>query len=78
MNKLEQNAVGIAMHDPGDRRVRMIADRIGVLARLHLQLRGSRNELPRDRIVGTGFVDQFDQRRRNRNCVARGDTFELG
>ena len=37
MNELEQHAIGIAMHDAGDRRMRVIADRIGVLARLRRQ-----------------------------------------
>ena len=48
---------------PCDRRMRVIADRIGTLARLHVQLGGARNELPRDGIVGIGRVDQRGHRR---------------
>ena len=33
MNQLEQHPIGIAMHDAGDRRMRVIADRIGILVR---------------------------------------------
>ena len=64
------------MHDAGDRRMRVIADRIGVLARLQLQLCGGRNELPRNGIIGIGIVDQLDQRRRDRDRIARGDALE--
>ena len=39
MNELEQHAVGIAMHDACDRRMRVIADRIGALARLASRVR---------------------------------------
>ncbi|MGY4313135.1 hypothetical protein ACVWW1_002438 [Bradyrhizobium sp. JR3.5] len=42
------------MHDAGDRRMRIVADRIGVLARLLDELVGARDELPRDRVGGIG------------------------
>jgi len=40
------------MHNALDRRVAMIADRIGVLAGLYRQFFDARNILPRDRITG--------------------------
>lgn len=64
------------MHDAGDRRMRVIADRIGVLARLQLQLCGRGNELPGNRIIGIGTVNQLDQRGRDRDRIARGDALE--
>ena len=66
------------MHDAGDRRMRVIADRIGVFAwRVHQFLR-ARDELPRDRIVGIVRVDQGGDIRRHRDRIARGDPFEIG
>ena len=58
VHQLEQHPVGIAMHDAGDRRMRVVADRIGVFAWRAHQFQRARNELPRDRIVGVFAVDQ--------------------
>ena len=66
------------MHDAGDRRMRVIADRIGVLARLRRQFLGARNELPRDRIVGIVGVDQRGDVGRDRDRIARRDLFQIG
>ena len=63
---------------PGNRRMRIIADRIGVLAGLLDQFRGARNELPRDRIVGIVGIDQRGDVGRHRDRIARGDLFEIG
>ena len=46
------------MHDAIDRRMRVIADRIGALLRLRDELIGARDILPRDRIVRIVAVDQ--------------------
>ena len=53
MHQLEQHPVGIAMHDAGYRRMRVVADRIGLLAGSNRQLFRARDVLPRDRIVGS-------------------------
>ena len=77
MHELEQHAVGIAMHDAFDRTVRVVADRIGRLARARLELRRIRHELARDRIVRIGSVNQRRHVGRQRHRIARGDPFEL-
>ena len=66
------------MDDAGHRRMRVVADRIGVLARCAHQFERARNELPRDRVVGVFGVDQLGDVRRHRDGVARGDPFEIG
>jgi hypothetical protein len=76
--QLEQHAVGIAVHDAGSRRVGAVADRVGVLVRLRLKFRSVRHELPRDRIVRIGAVDQLRERRCDRNGVLRGDPLQRG
>ena len=53
MHRLEQHAVGIAMHDALDRGVRDIADRVGSLLRRDARARGVGDELAGDRIVGS-------------------------
>ena len=66
------------MHDAGDRRMRVVADRIGVFAgRVH-QFQRARNELPRDRIVGIFAIDQAGDLGRHGDRIARGDPFEIG
>ena len=54
MHRLEQHAVGIAVHDALDRAVGIVADRIGALLRLRVELGRVRHELARDRIVPVG------------------------
>jgi hypothetical protein len=66
------------MHDAGDRRMAVIADRIGILAWLGDQFRGARNELTRDRIVGIAGVDQRGHVRRHRHRIAFRDLFQIG
>jgi hypothetical protein len=58
--------------------MRVIADRIGVLAGLLDQFGGIRDELPRDRIVGIVRIDQRGDIGCHRNRVARGDFLEIG
>ena len=67
MRELEQHAVGIAVHDAFDRAVRMVADRVGVLFRLRSSSAAIGHELPRDRIVRVGGIDQSGDGR----CDAR-------
>ena len=73
MDRLEQHAVGIAMHDACDRAVRGVADRIGVLLRLHVELGRIGNELARDRIARIGGIDEVHDIRRDRHRIAGGD-----
>ena len=42
------------MDDAGHRAFQVIADRVGILGRVALELADIRHELPRDRIVGVG------------------------
>ena len=58
MQRLQQHAVGIAMHDALDRRARLVADRVGQLLGRDLGLGDARHELARDRIGRIGAVDQ--------------------
>jgi hypothetical protein len=68
MQGLQQHAVGIAMHDPLDRRARLVADRVGELLRRDLGLAHIGHELPRDRIVRQiAAVDQADHLGRDRD-----------
>ncbi len=78
MNELEQDPVRIAMHDPGDWRMRIVADRVGVLTGLLHQLVSAWDELARNRIVGVGRIDQRDEFRCHCDRVARSDLFEFG
>ena len=66
------------MHDAGDRRMHVIADRIGALAFAAHQLQGVRNELPRDRVVGIVGVDQRRDVRRDGHRITRGNFFQIG
>ena len=45
VGQLQQHPVRVTVHDPRDRRVDVIADRIGQLVRLGLELGRVRNEL---------------------------------
>jgi len=78
MGELQQHAVGVAVHDAFDRAVGVIADRIGVLFRAHLKLGRVGHDLPRDRIVRVGAVDQLRDGRRDGDGVLRGDFFQRG
>ena len=60
------------MHDALDRRVRVVADRVGELLRLHVEFGRVGNELARDRIVRIARIDQLGQSLRQRHRVARG------
>ena len=46
------------MHDPGDRAVQIVADRIGELLWLRVELGRIRHELPRDWIARIGGIDE--------------------
>ena len=78
MDELEQHAIGIAVHDAGHRRMRIVTDRVGVLAgRCHQFLR-ARNELSRDGIGGIVRLDQRGDLRRHGDGITRGDPLQLG
>ncbi len=69
----QQQPVGIAVDDALDRRIGVVADRIGPLDPGGLQFAQVGNELARDRILGIGAVDQFRQQRRHRHGVLVGN-----
>ena len=77
MHELEQHAIGIAMHDARDRRMRIIADRVRVLARRGNQLHCTRDELLRDGIGGIARLNQRGDLRRHRDGITRRDLFQV-
>ena len=78
MDELEQHAIGIAMHDAGDRRMRVIADRIGVLARRATNSSALGMNCRAIGSSGSSGVDQRGDVRRHRDRIARGDLFQIG
>ena len=56
--ELQEHAVGIAMHKPRQRRMGVVADRIGPLLRRRRGLAKIGDKLPRNRIVRIVAVDQ--------------------
>ena len=78
VRELEQHAVGIAVHDAFDRAVRIVADRVGAFLRPSFKLGRIGHELPRDRIVRVGAVDQLRHGRRDGDGILRGDLFQRG
>ncbi len=71
--ELQKHAVRVTMHDAGNGTMRLIADGVGELGGRHLQLAGVGQELPCDRIIGIGAVDERRNLRREGYCVAVGD-----
>ena len=71
IDELEQHPVRVAVHDAFDRAVRLVADRVVAFLRFHMQLARIGHELPRDRIVRIGRIDQVGERRRDGDGVAR-------
>ena len=65
------------MHDAGDRRMGVVADRIGTFASAGHQLTGCRDELPRDRVVGIVGVDQTGNIGRHSYRVAACDLLQI-
>jgi hypothetical protein len=78
MRQLEQNAVGITMHDALDRRMRVVADRIGKFLGTRLEFGGVRNKLPGDRVMWIVAVYQRSQRRRQSHRVTPRNRVERG
>ena len=76
MDQLEQGAVGIAVHHALDRRMRLVADRVGQFLRERHELVRARDELARDRIGRIGRVDQRRHGGRHRHGIARRDRIE--
>ena len=66
------------MHDAVDWCVSVVADWVGEFLRLCLKLGCVGHELPRDRVVRIGRVDQLSHRRRDRDRILRSDFFEGG
>src|SRR5713101_7815439 len=59
MKRLEQDPVGITMHDALERAMRAIPDRVGALLRLYVELGRIGNELARDRVARIGRIDEL-------------------
>ena len=78
MDRLEQHAVGIAVHDALDRAVRIVADRVGHLLGPASSSAAIGHELARDRIARIGGIDELGDVGGQRQRIARGDRFELG
>ena len=76
--KLQKHPVGVAVDEPLDRAVRFVADRVGELAGRVRELARIRHELPRDRVVGIGRIDQPRERWRQGERIAGGDELEFG
>ena len=74
----KQHAVGIAMHDARHGRMRVVADRVGELVCSVLKLARVGHELPRDRVVSVGRVDQGGEHCRDCHRIARRDSVERG
>jgi len=81
MQWLQQNAVGIAVHDAFDRRAGLVADRVGEFLGRDHGLGGRRHELARDRIAGdVAPVDQRQHfgRERDRHGLRGGRKPRIG
>ncbi len=78
VDELEQHPVGIAVHDPLHRAVRVVADGVGALLRLRHQFRRVGDELARDGVIGIVGVDQVGHRRSDRDGIAGRHLFERG
>ncbi len=78
MGELEQDAVGIAVHDAFDRAVRIVGDRVGHLDAGHVEFPRIGDELPSHRIGGIGRIDAAGEAGRDRHRVARGDPLQRG
>ncbi len=76
MHELQQHAVRMAVHDALDRACRIIADRIGALLWRRRELRRIGNELPRDRVIRIGRIDQPCECRWDRDRITGGNRFE--
>ena len=73
LHDLQKHAVRVAVDDPRDGRMGVVADRVGALLGSRVQLFGRRQELAADGTVGALFGDQLDHRRRDGNGVAPAD-----
>ncbi len=78
MQRLEQDAIGIAMHDALDRAMGVVADRVGDLLRPRRKLGRMRQILPGNRIARISGIDQLGDVGGERQRVAGGDVLELG
>jgi hypothetical protein len=73
MHGLQQHPVRVAVNDALGRAVRLIADRVGTLFRSRQQFVRIWHELPGDRIVLIGSVDERNHGWRQRDRVAVRD-----
>jgi hypothetical protein len=76
MQRFQENAVGIAVHQPFDRRMGEIADRIGAFFGRCFEFGNIGHELQRDGIVRIRRVDQRGEGWRDRHGVTGRDGFE--
>ena len=68
--QLQEHAVGIAMHEPRQRRMDVVADRIGAFLRRDRRFAKIGDKLSRNRILRIVAVDQRHDLRRNGDAVA--------
>ena len=78
VDDFQQHAVGVAVHDPRGRHMRIVAGRIDALALVEIEFRAVGHELSRNRIIPVARIDRFGDRRRDGDRVARGNALELG
>ncbi|EGE58736.1 hypothetical protein RHECNPAF_280035 [Rhizobium etli CNPAF512] len=76
MHGFEQYAIGVAVDDAFNGAMGMVTDRIGALPGCGRQLSRIRHELPCDRIIRIGAIDQPRHHRRQRDRVTCGHLVE--
>ncbi len=75
LTSLSKHAIRVAVHDPFNRAVRVVADRIAILLRRNRKFSRIRNELPRNRVVRIGGINQIGDIGRDRHGIAQGNLF---
>ena len=76
-DQLDQDPIGIAMHQPLDGALGVVADRIVALGGIADQLARVRHELTRDRVARVFGPDEGGERRRKADRIAASDRLEL-
>ena len=76
-DQLDQDPIGIAMHQPLDGAHGVVADRIVALGGIADELTRVGHELARDRVARVFGPDEGGERRRKADRIALGDRLEL-
>ena len=77
VGELEQHAIGIAVNDPLDRAVRVVADRVGGFHLQRVELPDIGDELPGNGVAWIGRIDALGDLGRDRDRIAGSDPFDL-